>query len=359
MTFELKEREDERDNLAMTLYRHESDSQRLLYVKNTLSEDLAKKEQQIANMKKELREMSKITVINNGAQQIQRQFSSRLPGFARRPPKNSTTNPSMSSYYTEKLNKIERHIKLREEECANLGLELGKLEADSQIFTDLAKDLVGRLNAKTQEIKKLLKTKTKEELQKTGLLGERDQLKSELERLKGDSETFSALVKALTDERKTKLEHVEKYKKRHREMATSIGITSPYKTSDAGADDDDDNSVGSTWSLMSIDTVSTCASNVNSSLTMTKIDYDQKMSQLESNITKFEDERVFILTDLEKLEADTHAFMELSGALKQKLKAKEDQVEKAKKDLDELTDKLQKQEMELQGLAKKGKKNSK
>jgi chromosome segregation ATPase len=265
----------------------------------------------------------------------------------------------MSSYSTGKLNKIERHIKLREEECANLGLELEKLEADSQIFTDLAKDLVGRLNAKTQEIKKLLKTKTKEELQKTGLLGERDQLKSELERLKGDSETFSALVKALTDERKTKLEHVEKYKKRHREMATSIGITSPYKTSDAGGDDDDDNSVGSTWSLMSIDTVSTCASNVNSSLTMTKIDYDQKMSQLESNITKFEDERVFILTDLEKLEADTHAFMELSGALKQKLKAKEDQVEKAKKDLDELTDKLQKQEMELQGLAKKGKKNPK
>lgn len=356
MTFELKEREDERDNLAMTLYRHESDSQRLLYVKNTLSEDLAKKEQQIANMKKELRDMSKVTVIQNGAQQIQRQFSSRLSGFTRRPPKNSGTNPSMSSYYTEKLNKIERHIKLREEECANLGLELEKLEADSQIFTDLAKDLMARLNAKNQEIKKLLKSKTKEQLQSSGILGERDQLKSELERLKGDSDTFSALVKALTDERKTKLEHVEKYKKRHREMATSIGITSPYKTSDAGGDDDDDNSVGSTWSLMSIDTVSTCASNVNSSLTMTKIDYDQKMSQLESNITKFEDERVFILTDLEKLEADTHAFMELSGALKQKLKAKEDQVERAKKDLDDLTNKLQKQEMELQGLANKGKK---
>jgi DNA repair exonuclease SbcCD ATPase subunit len=359
MTFELKEREDERDNLAMTLYRHESDSQRLLYVKNTLSEDLAKKEQQIANMKKELRDMSKVTVIQNGAQQIQRQFSSRLSGFTRRPPKNSSTSPSMSSYYTEKLNKIERHIKLREEECANLGLELEKLEADSQIFTDLAKDLMARLNAKNQEIKKLLKSKTKEQLQSSGILGERDQLKSELERLKGDSDTFSALVKALTDERKTKLEHVEKYKKRHREMATSIGITSPYKASDVGGDDDDDNSVGSTWSLMSIDTVSTCASNVNSSLTMTKIDYDQKMSQLESNITKFEDERVFILTDLEKLEADTHAFMELSGALKQKLKAKEDQVEKAKKDLDDFTNKLQKQEMELQGLANKGKKATK
>lgn len=356
MTFELKEREDERDNLAMTLYRHESDYQRLLYVKNTLTEDLTKKEHQIAIMKQELRDMSKITVINSG-NQIQRQFSSRLSGFARRPPKNVNVNSTMSSYYTEKLNKIERHIKLREEECSNLGLELEKLEADSKIFTDLAKDLAARLNAKNQEIKGLIKTQTKDQLQKSGVLGERDQLKSELERLKGDSETFSSLVKALTDERKTKLEHVEKYKKRHREMANSIGVTSPYTTTDTGGEDDDDNSVGSSWSLMSVDTVSTSLSNKNLSGTMTKIDYDQKMSQLEANIAKFEDERIFILTDLEKLEADTHAFLELSNSLKQKLKAKEDQVEKAKKTLDDLSDKLQKQEMELENLAnKKGKK---
>lgn len=356
MTFELKEREDERDNLAMTLYRHESDYQRLMYVKNTLTEDLTKKEQQIAIMKQDLRDMSKITVINSG-NQIQRQFSSRLSGFTRRPPKNVNANSSMGSYYSEKLNKIERHIKLREEECANLGLELEKLEADSKIFTDLAKDLAARLNAKNQEIKGLMKTQTKEQLQKRGVLGERDQLKSELERLKGDSETFSSLVKALTDERKTKLEHVEKYKKRHRDMATSIGVTSPYTVSEAGGDDDDDNSVGSSWSLMSVDTVSTSLSNINMSGTMTKIDYDQKMSQLEANITKFEDERIFILTDLEKLEADTHAFLELSNSLKQKLKSKEDQVEKAKKNLDDLSHKLQKQEMELEGLAnKKGKK---
>ena len=45
---------------------------------------------------------------------------------------------------------------------------------------------------------------------------EREQLEAELKRLKDDSETFSALVQALTDERKTKLEHVEKYKRRHR-----------------------------------------------------------------------------------------------------------------------------------------------
>merc|ERR1712038_2049689 len=79
---------------------------------------------------------------------------------------------------------------------------------------------------------------------------EREQLVAELERLKNDSQTFSALVKALTEERKTKLEHVEKYKKRHREMATSIGLTSPYKESETGSgsgdDFDDDASVSST-----------------------------------------------------------------------------------------------------------------
>lgn len=360
MTFEMKEREDERDNIAMTLYRHESDSQRLFYVKNTLTEDLARKEEQISSLKQELRDMGNITVVSNGTPQVERQFRRLRGRVSKRPPKNA--NSSMSSYYTEKLNKIDRHIKLREEECANLGKELEKLEADSQIFTDLAKDLSDRLNAKDKEITEM-KGKTKDQLKKLGVViekdqEERDQLVAELERLKGDSQTFSALVKALTEERKTKLEHVEKYKKRHREMATSIGLTSPYKESETGSgsgdDFDDDASVSSTWSLMSIDTVATSMSqNTFASGTMTKIDYDQKISQLEANITKFEEDRVFILNDLEKLEGDTHAFMELSSALKTKLTAKEEQIEQIKKNLDEFAEKLSNQERELMGLTSK------
>mmetsp|Transcript_15336 Transcript_15336/g.28881 ORF Transcript_15336/g.28881 Transcript_15336/m.28881 type:complete len:949 (-) Transcript_15336:145-2991(-) len=353
MTFELKEREEERDNIAMTLYRHESDSQRLLYVKNTLTEDLQRKEEQIAHLKQELRDMSNVTVVSTGTPQAERQFRRLRGRISKKPPKNA--NSQMSSYYTEKLNKIERHIKLREEECINLGKELGKLEADSQIFTDLAKDLSDRLNAKDKELTDM-KGKTKDQLKKLGVVieknqEERDQLQAELERLKGDSETFLALVKALTEERKTKLEHVEKYKKRHREMATSIGLTSPYKeTADSGSggdDADDDASVSSTWSLMSVDTVATSTSGFNPNLTMTKIDYDQKISQLEANITKHEEDRVFILNDLEKLEADTHAFRELSTALKDKLRAKEDQVVQLKKELDEFAKKLDDQANEL------------
>jgi len=360
MTFEMKEREDERDNIAMTLYRHESDSQRLFYVKNTLTEDLARKEEQITSLKQELRDMGNITVVTNGTPQVERQFRRLRGRVSKRPPKNAGS--SMSSYYTEKLNKIDRHIKLREEECANLGKELEKLEADSQIFTDLAKDLSDRLNAKDKAITEM-EGKTKDQLKKLGVViekdqEERDQLVAELERLKGDSETFSALVKALTEERKTKLEHVEKYKKRHREMATSIGLTSPYKESETGSgsgdDFDDDASVSSTWSLMSIDTVATSMSQSTfASGTMTKIDYDQKISQLEANITKFEEDRVFILNDLEKLEGDTHAFMELSSALKMKLKAKEEQIEQIKKNLDEFAEKLSNQERELMGLTSK------
>lgn len=361
MSFELKEREDERDNIAMTLYRHESDSQRLFYVKNTLTEDLQRKGQQIASLKQELRDMANVTVVTNGTPQAERQFRRLRGRMSKRPPKNATTQ--MSSYYTEKLNKIDRHIKLREEECLNLGTELQKLEADSAIFTDLAKDLSERLNAKDREIKEM-KSKTEEELKQSGVVikkneEERDQLGAELERLKGDSDTFSALVKALTEERKTKLEHVEKYKKRHREMATSIGLTSPYKESNipsdggSGEDFDDDASVGSTWSLMSIDTVATNTSSFNAAITMTKIDYDQKVSQLEANITKYEEDRVFILNDLEKLEGDTHAFTELSNALKQKLRAKEDQIQAVKKELDDFSKKLDEQAEELEGLAKK------
>merc|ERR1712113_1006451 len=148
----------------------------------------------------------------------------------------------------EKLTKIDRHIKLRREECENLGQELEKLEADSQIFTDLAKDLSDRLKAKDQSMHKKtpeLNQMTQQQLSRLNVViekdrEEREQLEAELKRLKDDSETFSALVKALTDERKTKLEHVEKYKRRHREMAQSIGLTSPYAECGTSSGDDVD-----------------------------------------------------------------------------------------------------------------------
>jgi len=361
MTLELKEREDERENIAMTLYRHESDSQRLFYVKNTLTEDLARKEEQIAELKSELRDVSQLTVIPNAAPQTERQFRRLRVRGSKRLAANASM--SMSSYYTEKLNKIERHIKLREEECTSLGQELEKLEADSQIFTDLAKDLSDRLKAKDQSMHKKtpeLNQMTQQQLSRLNVViekdrEEREQLEAELKRLKDDSETFSALVKALTDERKTKLEHVEKYKRRHRELAVSVGMTSPYV--EGGEDDvDDDASVSSTWSFMSIDSVTTSGTQQSNSGqsqslgTITKIEYDQRLSTLEANITKHEEDRVFILNDLEKLEADTHAFAELSSSLKQKLKTKEEQIEKLRKDLDDFSERLQKQEKELAGL---------
>jgi chromosome segregation ATPase len=306
--------------------------------------------------------MSNLTVVANASPQSERQFR-RLRGRAnKRLAKNATA--SMQSYYTEKLNKIERHIKLRQEECENLGKELEKLEADSQIFTDLAKDLSERLNAKDKQMSEM-KGKTKDQLKKLGVViekdeEEREQLVAELQRLKDDSETFSALVKALTEERKTKLEHVEKYKKRHREMASSIGVKSPYTESgtSSGEEIDDDASVSSTWSLMSIDTVATSTSSAYGSGTIAKIDYDTKISQLEANITKFEEDRIFILNDLEKLESDTHAFTELSNSLKLKLRQKEDQIVRVKKELDDFAQRLKSQEKELQNLTKEEKANS-
>lgn len=271
---------------------------------------------------------------------------------------------SMSAYYTEKLNKIERHIKLREEECANLGTELEKLEADSQIFTDLAKDLSERLKAKDEQMESKkdeseLGAMTQQQLSRLNVViekdrEEREQLVAELKRLKDDSQTFSALVKALTEERSTKMEHVEKYKRRHRELATSIGLTSPYVDSGNGGTDgdiDDDASVSSAWSLMSIDSVNTSSTNFSASVgAISKLDYDQKVSQLEAAITKHEEDRIFILNDLEKLEADTHAFSELSNSLKQKLTMKEEQIEQLRKDLDDFANRLKKQEKELADL---------
>jgi len=367
MSLELKEREDERENIAMTLYRHESDSQRLFYVKNTLTEDLSRKEEQIAELKNELRDMANLQIIPDGQAQTGQKFRRLRRGGSRRAA--TSTSMSMSAYYTEKLNKIERHIKLREEECANLGTELQKLETDSQIFTDLAKDLSERLKAKDEQMSSKkgeseLGAMTQQQLSRLNVViekdrEEREQLVAELKRLKDDSETFSALVKALTEERSTKMDHVEKYKRRHRELATSIGLTSPYVDSGNGTDSgdfDDDASVSSAWSLMSIDSVNTSNTNFSASLnTITKLDYDQKVSQLEAGITKHEEDRIFILNDLEKLEADTHAFSELSNSLKQKLQMKEEQIDLLRKDLDDFANRLKKQEKELADLTTENK----
>merc|ERR1712038_2010111 len=101
---------------------------------------------------------------------------------------------------------------------------------------------------------------------------------------------------------------------------------------------------------MSIDSVATSGTQNQGQGTITKLEYDQRLSTLEANITKHEEDRVFILNDLEKLEADTHAFSELSDSLKQKLKNKEEQIEKLRQDLNDFTERLQKQEKELAGL---------
>jgi kinesin family protein 4/21/27 len=359
MTLELKEREEERENIAMTLYRHESDAQRLYYVKSTLTEDLSRKEQQINDLKTELREMATLTIVTTPTPQNESHFRRLRFGAAKRLASNASV--SMSGYYTEKLNKIERHIKLREEECSNLGLELQKLEADSQIFIDLAQDLSDRLKEKDESMaKNSMNKNTQQKLDKLNVVidkdkEERDQLVAELKRLREDSETFAALVKALTEERSTKLEHVEKYKRRHSELASSVGMTSPYASQDNGAssgdDCDDDASVSSAWSHMSMDSVGTAITQ-QPSQSISKIEYDQKVSQLEADITKHEDDRIYILSDLEKLEADSQAFNELSNSLKQKLRSKEDQIVTLKKDLDEFSERLKKQEKELADLAK-------
>merc|ERR1719384_506882 len=130
-------------------------------------------------------------------------------------------------------------------------------------------------------------------------------------------------------------------------------MPSPYAdgSNNSDGDVDDDASVSSTWSFMSIDSIGTSNTQNTAQVgTITKLEYDQRLSTLEANITKHEEDRVFILNDLEKLEADSHAFKELSESLKQKLKTKEDQIEKLRQDLNDFSDRLKKQEKELADL---------
>ena len=266
---------------------------------------------------------------------------------------------STNHYYMEKLSKLEKHIRTRETEVNKLVQELRKLELDSQIFTDLEKDISNRLkkketylaelHEKTQasgagdqdEVSKLNNLYVKE-------LEERDHLISELTRLQNDGKAFNDLFHLLSEDRVTKEAHLNRYKKKHYDLARSVGLPSPHvdhKCEESGADDDDSNSVSSNLTFSS--SFESDHSHNHSVATITKSLYDQKVAAAERDIAKYEAEKALIQADLAKFQDDALSFSSLSEAIKLKLQSREKHLQTLRNNQVDFKESLARQEKEL------------
>lgn len=360
MTFAIQDCEEDRDNIAMQLHRHETDSSRLMYMKNMLTEDLKKKEEEIVQLKKELKDLS--TASRNANQSSGRPTLNRDSSQSRSI-KLPISGGVTSNYYLEKLDSLEKHLSIRESECANLCKEVEKIQADSVLFDEMTKDLETRLRIKNDEIKAMEKTKktlkTVDAVKKMNSvmardLEERSQLIAEFDRVKVDRDTLSTLLSALIEEKNTKISQVEKYRETYSELVEKAGLSEDdLKKRHDDIDDESVTSITSSFSPLNLFSSSRSLgrNSSTSGTAMSKKEFDAKISNLESQINTAEDERLLLYNELTKIESDVLAFGELSSALQMKLKRKEQQVSDFKTKFQEFEATLHKQEMELEKLA--------
>jgi hypothetical protein len=351
--------EGECENLSIQLCRHETDLQRFEFVKSSFIEDLQQVNVKLAVAKSYLDDLSNLQVIPD--EDAKGEASSRSLRVWRSSKSSSASHASSSTntYYMEKLSKLEKHIRTRESEVNKLVQELRKLELDSQIFIDLEKDISNRLKKKEIYLAELHK-KTQspgvcdeEELSKLNShyvkeLEERDHLISELARLQGDGKAFSDLFHLLSEDRVTKETHLNKYKKKHYDLARSVGLPSPHgdhNCDETGGDDDDSCSVTSNLTFSS--SFESEPSHTRSVATITRSMYDQKVAAAERDIAKYEAEKALIQADLAKFQDDAVSFSSLSDAIKSKLQSREKHLQILKKNLADFKESLSKQEKEL------------
>jgi chromosome segregation ATPase len=344
--------EGEYENLSMQLYRHETDLQRFEFVKTSFLEDLQQINMKLAAAKSYIDDLSHLQLIPDEDAKVEN--SSRSLRVWRSSKSSSASQASSTNqYYLEKLTKLEKHIRSRENELNKLVQELRKLELDSQIFIDLERDINIRLSKKETYLSELhhklqAAGSCEDDLVQLNILHgkeleERDHLISELTRLRTDGKAFQDLFHLLSEDRATKESHLNRYKKKHFDLAKSVGLPSPhadhcFNNSDNGDGDADDSS--------SVTSIVTLESELSSGKILQSV-YDQKVASTKRDIAKYEAEKALIQADLAKVQDDTSSFNFLAESIKSKLEVREKQLQALKKNQADFRNSISAQEKEF------------
>ena len=310
LRLEIKDREDERDKIAMTLYRFKSEKQCMIYVKHALLETIETNQAAASKKKKEL------DIIRNIGPPRRLNLIRR---WGRKEKKKEqvakNTSESMKSFYSEKLLNIEKQIQDRDRALRVNDEDLNERMTESKVLISMEQKLQDELNTLTFQIENFhaeQKAVNTPNQSLESLREKRQNLRSELVRIDSEAMQMTESVLSIKKDQVSLRDSMNELKEQHIQFAESVGLPSIYNTHDS----DDVDSV-SEISVYSFD--SSGAHNMFS----THAEYEEAVKKLENELVGHETEKNDASDELTKLLTDLEAIDEMKSSLIEKLAAKE------------------------------------
>ena len=334
LRLEIKDREDERDKIAMTLYRFKSEKQCMIYVKHALLESIETNQAAYAKKKKEL-DMIKNVGPPRRLNLIRRW--GRKEKKKEQVAKNTTE--TMKSFHSEKLLNLEKQIQDRDRALKVIEEDLNEQMSESKVLISMEQKLQDELNKLNFEIENFHAEQKALNIPNQSLESlreKRQSLRSELVRIDTDAMQMTESVLSIKKEQVSLRDDMTYLKEKHIQFAESVGLPSIYNTHDS----DDVDSV-SELSVYSFD--SSGAHNMFS----THAEYEEAVKKLDYELSGHQTEKCDAEDELTKLLSDLEAIDEMKSSLIEKLAAKEKNLGSLKDNEQILIASSQKQEGEL------------
>lgn len=344
---ELKDREDERDKLAITLCAFKSERQCMTYVKSALSQSVENNRNLKAQTEKEIEQLQSV------GPPARKTFLGRFNRRQRREEAAKSTSASMISFYSEKLSKLEKHITNKENSYKFVQLSLDERTSDCNVLISLEQALQQKLTILDNEIKQyhadhkrskslkvLGKSKQLDEETLTNWRSTRESLILELKKVDSDAVTMTESVVSMKRQQIELEEQMINLKQKHMNFSKSVGMPSMYNESDKS---DEENDTESVISMYSVDSVSSTAC-------LTHREYHTKLLALNSDLENTAFEMKVAEDELSKIDLEMTTIEEMKDALTEKLNAKEMAINELKLKECESVNQIEKQEGELSKL---------
>lgn len=344
---ELKDREDERDKIAITLCSFKSERQCMTYVKTALSQSV----EQYRNLKiKTEKELEKLQSVGPPTRKT---FLGRFNRRQKREEAAKNASASMISFYSEKLSKLEKQITSKENSCKFVHLSLDERMSDCNVLISLEQALQQKLTNLDNEIKEYHadhkrsksfkvfgKSKQLDEEKLTNWRKAREELILELKKIDADAVTMTESVVSMKKEQNDLEEQIIDLKHKHVNFAKSVSLPSIYNENENSDEENDGESV---ISMYSVDSVSSTAC-------LTHREYNSKLKALKNDLENHIFETKIAEEELSKIDLEMSTIEEMKNALTKKLEGKETEIEELKRKECELINQIGTQEKEISRL---------
>ena len=315
----MKKKEKERDELALAIHAQESHVTRLFYVKESLSNELAKKQVRVESLINERDEIKKYIMSNKQEK--------RKPWFLR-------ALKNEIDYDHDELIRIEREIKNEEKECEKHVESVYEIKKENALINEWICDLTARIqdkdisifelqhsveshsnssstvddhNSLPEQLRKLI-TKIKD------LEDERSNFGTELEKLRNKSQKLEEKRDILSGTISDCQEKIRALKENHIGLAKEIGTVSIYSSKDVTRENSDN-----------------CSKEI-----VDLSDCKKKKTKVISDISQCNYEITMITKELKNLSEELSNLSDVQGSSKALLFDKTNEMMDMKSSLDEM-----------------------